>query len=109
MITGLAKLLCMFSALNSLWLDTCAIKDFIHSFIHSNNHLTRHVHIIGVRTMFSCNDDKNNLQALFNFSTKVIKHTVKPFYCCEILFVTSYIVGLLKFQLSFSINQILFT
>ena len=41
MITGLAKLLSMYSALNSRRLDTCAIWDFIHSFILSFIHIWR--------------------------------------------------------------------
>ena len=47
------------------------------------------MHIFDFATLFdSCTDDKNNLKELFNFSTKVIRHTVKTSYCCDILFVT---------------------
>ena len=47
--------------------------------------------IFDFTTLFaSCTDYKNNLEQLFNFSTKVIRHKVKTSYCCDILFVTSY-------------------
>ena len=55
----------------------------------------------------SCTDDKNNLEQLFDFSTKVIGHTVKTSNCCDILFVTSNFTLIL--HLFVSINQILFT
>ena len=52
-------------------------------------------------TLFSsCTDDKNNLEQLFNVLTKVIRHTVKTSYCCEILFVTSYFTLILHLSLS---------
>ena len=67
-----------------------------------------YVHTFDFTTLFSsCTDDKNNLEQLFNFSTKVIRHTVKTSYCCDILFVTSYYTLIL--HLSLSINQILFS
>ena len=73
-----------------------------------NYHKTVHVHIFDFTTLFSsCTNDKNNLEQLFNFSTKAIRHTVKTFYCCDIILVTSYFVFIL--HLSLSINQILFT
>ena len=59
-------------------------------------------------SFFSCfNDNNNNPQALLYVSTNLIKHTVETSFCCDIYFLISSVILILKKYLS--INKIVLT